>query len=668
MGKKSNKSKKYETGDLEQVTDSTDAISTGFGSNLNLHENFQGKKNKKRHEVGGDGELHGIHAKAVISKGAAKIEGDIEVEKGPRKKNRKSEFNEEVTDCTDGASVGVENNVRLNKEDEVKRKKKKKQEVGGDIGLNGIHDEAVNGMDFVEVDGDLQKDKDQKKEKKKRGLKSIEDKNKLNDVVGEWNRGLQTIDGADVGSDSVLKPRKNNKKNRKEKRKKDGSDTFSSSMKIVDNVIIGKDAVKGNRSPEKEGITEMKNWEEWAKEKEEEDEKRKDRNDIEDCDVEGKKKTQDGKEIGKSLNKYDANVAENFESKKRKKKKDKAQDSVAKNGNTGKRKVPEVDDSESPKGKGKLKKVRFSGHVEIFPLSDNPSTGKGKNWEDDLVRGKRFSREEDEIVKEAVLTYIEAHGLGEEGLDMVMHCGSHPETRNCWKEIGAAIPYRPPLAIYYRAHILFERDEQRKWTQDEYELIRKYQEKHGNDWKSLADELGKHRFHVKDTWRRIKLSNMKKGHWSQEEYQTLFDLVNADLQMRAFEEKKSKHGMLRDNIPWEAISDKLSTRINATCCRKWYTQLTSSMVAEGIWADTDDYRLLDELFKLDACCIEDVNWDELLDHRSGELCRKRWDQMGRHIGHHRNKSFADQVEILAKRYCPNLLEAREAWDSKPVVP
>ncbi|KAI8535760.1 hypothetical protein RHMOL_Rhmol10G0198800 [Rhododendron molle] len=138
-------------------------------------------------------------------------------------------------------------------------------------------------------------------------------------------------------------------------------------------------------------------------------------------------------------------------------------------------------------------------------------------------------------------------------------------------------------------------------------------------WKELADLLNKHRIHLKDTWRRIKFPNLKKGHWSQDEYQGLFDLVNTDLQLRAFEEKKSKDGMLRDNISWTAISDKLSTRTDAVCCSKWYNQLTSPMVAEGIWADTDDFRMLDALFSLD--------WDNLLEHRSGDICRRRWNQM-----------------------------------------
>ncbi|PIN07874.1 RNA polymerase I termination factor, Myb superfamily [Handroanthus impetiginosus] len=314
------------------------------------------------------------------------------------------------------------------------------------------------------------------------------------------------------------------------------------------------------------------------------------------------------------------------------------------------------------------KKVRFSGEDEVFTLPGDSNTENENNKEDNLVRGKRFTREEDEIVKEAVLKYIEEHDLGEEGLNMVLNSSKYPRVRGCWKEIASAIPYRPYTACYLRAQVLFRRSENRKWTQEEYDEFRKYQAEYGNQWRALADALGKHRWHVKDTWRRIKSPDLKKGQWSQNEYQKLFDLVNTDLQLKVSEEKRSKHGMLRDNICWTAISDQLSTRSVATCCLKWYKQLTSPMVDEGVWADTDDYRLLAALYSLDATCMEDVDWDDLLDNRTGDVCRKRWNQMVLHIGRHGNKSFADQVEVLAQRYCPHLLESSEAWDSKPRVP
>ncbi|TKY52793.1 Cyclin-D-binding Myb transcription factor 1 [Spatholobus suberectus] len=323
-----------------------------------------------------------------------------------------------------------------------------------------------------------------------------------------------------------------------------------------------------------------------------------------------------------------------------------------------KTKKAKADTDESPNpahsGSSKPKRVTFSDQVDVCC--------------DGLVRGRRFTPEEDEKIKLAVFDYIESHGLGDEGLDMVLHCKSHPEIRDCWKEIGAALPERPNVSVYSRAHILFERGEKRRWTPEELEFLRKVQEQHGSDWKSVAEALGKHRFHVKDTWRRIKLTNTNKGRWTQDEYQNLFDLVNLDLRVRASQGyKKSKHGMLRDNIGWEAIGDKLSTRSSALCCQKWYDQLTSPMVANGVWSDTDDYGLVNALFTLDACCMEEVDWDNLLEHRPGDVCRKRWNQMVQYIGEHGGKSFAEQVEILAKRFCPDLLEVREALDEKPVV-
>ncbi|KAJ4902541.1 myb family transcription factor [Raphanus sativus] len=251
---------------------------------------------------------------------------------------------------------------------------------------------------------------------------------------------------------------------------------------------------------------------------------------------------------------------------------------------------------------------------------------------------------------------------------MVMNCKAHKQIKGCWKEIATALPWRPYLGVYYRAHTLFEEGSKGVWTKEDLELVVQHQKKRGNDWRTLADAMGKHRNHVKDAWRRIRLASKKKGHWSMEEYQSLFDLVNRDLRIKAFKEKHSKHGMLRDNIPWMAISDQLGTRDHAVCCLKWYDQLTSPMVADGMWANVDDYRLLDELTNLDAACVDDVDWDNLLDNRDGDACRSRWNQMVNHIGLPGSKTFAEQVEVLSQRYCPDIAEDREDFDNRPFDP
>lgn len=90
------------------------------------------------------------------------------------------------------------------------------------------------------------------------------------------------------------------------------------------------------------------------------------------------------------------------------------------------------------------------------------------------------------------------------------------------------------------------RTEEQIWTAEEYQSILNFRKQHGPKWRMLSDALGKNRIHTKDAFRRIKLPNLKNGRWSQEKY--LFDLVNMDMRMRAFEERKIKHSMLREAI------------------------------------------------------------------------------------------------------------------------
>ncbi|KFK33038.1 hypothetical protein AALP_AA6G322500 [Arabis alpina] len=390
-----------------------------------------------------------------------------------------------------------------------------------------------------------------------------------------------------------------------------------------------------------------------------------------------KEKNQD---VGSGVEEKDLNNSvKDGEKKKRKKKKKLSEDAEAgENNDDGakdvkkkrKKKSKSDEDVTTPSSSKSNKKVKFSDQVEVFPSEDKDSEEEEEEDDDDevkLVRGKRFTKEEDALVKKAVLDYIDNHALGDEGLEMVMNCKSYPQIKGCWKEIESALPWRARSSVYYRAHNLFEEGSKGVWTKEDLELVKEFQAKHGNDWRTLGDAMGKHRIHVKDAWRRIRL-NMNKGHWSREEYQALFDLVNTDIKMKAFKEKHSKHGMLRDNIPWMAISDKLGTRGHVHCCEKWYNQLTSPMVKQGIWANVDDYRLLDELTNLDAACIDDVEWDNLLENRDGYACRKRWNQMVLHIGSQESKTFAEQVEILSQRYCPDLAEDREDFDNRPFDP
>ncbi|KAK4856632.1 hypothetical protein QYF36_019540 [Acer negundo] len=612
---------------LREARHSENELRLSAENGAKLHDEDKAN-NESRHEISGNG------VDFEASQSEEPLEVDVDVEKKKKKKKKRHETNGDFEASQSEEPLEVDVDVE---------KKKKRHETSGDF-------EASQSEEPLEVDVDV--------EKKKNRHETSGDDVELSACENE----PLIKDNAD---DDIIKQKKN------EKRCENGGNDIDLSIRQSEavresNVVQDKRKKKKKKLQEASGSAVKHNT---------------DQNDVLESDVHVNKKKKSKDRYGVSVVKGRTKPkqgdtpelmnGEEVDQKKKKRKRDKgidfAEAEAGKDGDQSDEKMMEnVDNSSTKKERKKnhsddmlaksrtrkksSKKVSFSDDVEIFPPLDG------------IVRGKRFSEEENEMLKKAVLSYIEARGLGEEGLDMVLYCRSHPETKNCWKEIAAALPWRPRESIYRRAHIIFERDENPKWSPEELESVKKFHEKHGSDWKTLALCLGKHRNQVRDAWREIRLPNRMTGQWSQEEYQNLFDLVNLDLRMRASEEKKSNYGMLRDNISWTAISDKLATRTHAPCCYKWYYQLTSPLVKEGKWSDFDDYHMVNALSGLDACHIDDVDWDNLLEHRPGDICRKRWNQMVKHLGPYGSKPFAEQVEILSQRYCEDVREAREAYN------
>ncbi|CAN0919510.1 Cyclin-D-binding Myb-like transcription factor 1 [Linum grandiflorum] len=599
------------------------------------------------------------------------------MEEGNSRKKRKRVEGNNSADSSSGLGlseaehgVGSLNRIEVGKSDSTKRRKKKKrkkhvndQEVPNEelgdawaVAGRGKHcggkdrSETVNLNSKSSNDKEEEEEEEEKKKKKKKKVKHNIDTEaalkeaRVRDIEadGKYIRYVRDSHREQVveKSEKEKEDKEEKKKKKKEKKKKKREEEEKENKK--------------NKNKNKK-----KKQEEEKKKKQVEKDKKKKQLVVQEPEFQ-EKSVGDDEAATKELENTGYSKDKTTDKKRKKKKQ---------TSDVGKRVEINTDALESsPPKSTSNKRVSFSEDLEVFPISNDDDSNDETTSEDkELVRGKRFSPEEDKLVEEACWEYVHSKDLGEEGIKMILNCKKHKQVRNCWKEISTAIPWRPRESVRYRAHILFERGETGKWTEEEYELVLKHHKEHGAAWKALAQDLGKHRFHVKDQFRRLKFPKRKKGHWTTDEYEKFFDLVNTDLQMKAHEERKSKHGMLKDNIGWTAISEKLETRTHSNCSEKWYKQLASPMVAQNIWCDTDDYHLVIELYNLDACCMEDVDWDCLLEHRSGEVCRKRWNEMVKYLGDCRNKSFSEQVEVLAKRYTPVVLEAREAYYSKPIV-
>lgn len=677
-GKKSKRSKKKEIDEVEELINREDVEEDGL-EKIGKKSKNSNKKKEMNDRVDVDIELEKFGKKSKKSKkkemdGSEEMNDCVDVEEDGLKKIGKKIKKSKNKEMDVVEELNEHGDMKLEQDLESRVVKQKKKNKGNDM-VSG--EESLNGKSFEKFDTDNQPEKFKKKKKKYKRLS-------VPGVVSDFLDAVTTEEASSLSLNKREKKLKNanehdvtidplpndtqDEDDAVDKRKKKKAKRKNSEISENQDALNEKTGTEAKENNNFEGDAQKKKKMKRKKTLEEEDD-----------DDKGKKNSAGEEDVENSVVDNGMVSIEKVKMKKKKRKNEeiadkdghlsKAQDNNGKTVSRKKEKTKSLEnDPKNPNSKEK-KKVRFSQHVDVFPLSDEINSRNKENLEEHLVYGKRFTKEEDKIVRAAVEKYIESHCLGEKGLEMVMYCQSYKQTRHCWKEIASALPNRPYKSVYHRAHVLYQRGERLPWTREEEKMLLEQYDKHGNNWKLVAQEFKRHRLHVKDKWRRIK-NERNKGDWSQEEYQNLFDLVNIDLEakVKANEEKKSKHGMLRDNICWGAISDRLSTRSNETCCIKWYNQLTSPMVAEGIWADSDDYHLLHALVNLDACSIEDVDWDDLIDQRSGDLCRRRWDQMVLHIGLHGVKSFAEQVEVLAKRYCPELREAREAWDSKPLVP
>ncbi|MCO5570689.1 hypothetical protein L7F22_024416 [Adiantum nelumboides] len=177
--------------------------------------------------------------------------------------------------------------------------------------------------------------------------------------------------------------------------------------------------------------------------------------------------------------------------------------------------------------------------------------------------------------------------------------------------------------------------------------------KHGNQWKYLSTLIGRSRLSITEKWRCMRRAKAT-GVWTREELQQLSDLVHSCLRFKMLEDKSCRK-LLRDNITWDKIADTIGTHSHANCCKKWYGSLSAAMVADGLWASKDDFLLLESLLESGACMEEEVDWDSLLSHRSGQTCLFRWKQLAKHLGENRTRGFLEKLNDLVHRYAPELL-------------
>eukprot|EP00271_Cylindrocystis_brebissonii_P004819 TRINITY_DN16735_c0_g1_i1.p1 TRINITY_DN16735_c0_g1~~TRINITY_DN16735_c0_g1_i1.p1 ORF type:complete len:598 (+),score=92.14 TRINITY_DN16735_c0_g1_i1:441-2234(+) len=302
-------------------------------------------------------------------------------------------------------------------------------------------------------------------------------------------------------------------------------------------------------------------------------------------------------------------------------------------------------------------------HFEDDELPQGVLTGvAAESWRADEarlddVKVGAFSREEDAIILAAVKEYTEAKGWSqEEGVEKLL--SARKRAHGAWLEIGRCLPHRRLKSIHVRAtRLLHSGNFLGRWSPEEEEALKRLYGEHGPQWRKMSEIIGRWGENIKHKWRDLKLGEAAaKGPWSQEEMEKLCGLVKQQVEDRERDPTlRRDHGkrLVHDDLDWQAIQEQMGRRHNA-CITQWYYKLSPFMVANGEWGNRDDRRMLKAMVEGGYVDEMEVEWEALLDDRSGDICRKRWHQMKRHFPP-MARTFLDNVELACDRFAPNLI-------------
>ena len=227
--------------------------------------------------------------------------------------------------------------------------------------------------------------------------------------------------------------------------------------------------------------------------------------------------------------------------------------------------------------------------------------------------------------------------------------------RKAFLEISKDFPTRNPKQIYGFATRYYDPNNHKgKWSEEEKEQLADLVELKGEKWTEIGEILERAGASCRDKWRSMR-DKYQRGDWTPEELAQLKQLVNEQLAARGAAPGRgpgegNEHLPVRDNINWKAISLKLKTRSENTCCQKWY-RIAPDSVAAGEWGEGDDTTMVAALRRARAASEADVDWAGLVRGRTLSQIKRRFKDLRQAIPKNHKLTFAEVVQKLVEKHC-----------------
>jgi hypothetical protein len=226
--------------------------------------------------------------------------------------------------------------------------------------------------------------------------------------------------------------------------------------------------------------------------------------------------------------------------------------------------------------------------------------------------------------------------------------------RKAFLEISKDFPTRNPKQIYGFATRYYDPNNHKgKWSEEEKEQLADLVELKGEKWTEIGEILERAGASCRDKWRSMR-DKYQRGDWTPEELAQLKQLVNEQLAAQGAAPGRgpgegNEHLPVRDNINWKAISLKLKTRSENTCCQKWY-RIAPDSVAAGEWGAGDDTTMVAALRRARAASEADVDWAGLVRGRTLSQIKRRFKDLRQAIPKNHKLTFAEVVQKLVEKH------------------
>ncbi|KDE03483.1 hypothetical protein MVLG_06045 [Microbotryum lychnidis-dioicae p1A1 Lamole] len=275
----------------------------------------------------------------------------------------------------------------------------------------------------------------------------------------------------------------------------------------------------------------------------------------------------------------------------------------------------------------------------------------------------RFTRTEEEQIRQAVETYRSAHGLTEAEMTIIITTPRNKKQTDVnirellegheefWPEIAASVDRRSLVSIYN--HVKRKYNPLARagpWTEEQDVALRRAYQEHGSNWQQVGDEVGRAAFDCQDRYQKQLLmkSERKTGAWTDDETDRLRQAV-------------AKHG----SNNWSVVAKIVGQRTPAQCRTKWHdgVALRNASPKLGRRLTLPEHRsnlvhALKDLKVKDESEIQSWDFDDpTLKHHSAKTLHDRWTRLLKRAlkalkkeDDKKDYSYADKLKWLLNRY------------------